>query len=305
MTSIVEGDVEFFVPSTGQLCKTHYWIHGDLKSRQPPLIVAHGGPGATHYYVANLADLWKTHKIPVILYDQIGNGHSTHLPEKKGDNGFWTVELFVRELENLIDKLGIQEEYDLLGHSWGGMLGASFAAKQPRGLRRLVLASSVARMQDWIDSTSRLKLDLPQDVQDALEKHEGAGTTDSEEYKLAVEKFYEKFLCRINPLPEGMIIDNGWMEKDPTVYHTMNGPSEFHITGHLRSFDITSDLHRITVPTLLTNGRYDGAQDDVMLPFFKEISSRVKWIQFAQSSHTPHLEECERYFSVVGAFLVS
>jgi pimeloyl-ACP methyl ester carboxylesterase len=62
--------------------------------------------------------------IPVVFYDQIGCGESTRLPEKKGDGNFWTLELFIKDLENVIAALNI-DQYDLFGHSWGGLLAVS------------------------------------------------------------------------------------------------------------------------------------------------------------------------------------
>lgn len=81
-----------------------------------------------------------------------------------------------------------------------------------------------------------------------------------------------------------------------------NGPNEFTITGPLKHFNIIKDLHKITAETLLTNGRWDEAQDNILMPFFVHIP-KVKWVQFADSSHTAHLEETERYLMVVGTFL--
>ena len=56
--------------------------------------------------------------IPIVLYDQIGNGASSHIKDKP--DGFWTAELFMDELDNLLKHLGIRDNFDLLGHSWGG-----------------------------------------------------------------------------------------------------------------------------------------------------------------------------------------
>jgi pimeloyl-ACP methyl ester carboxylesterase len=92
------------------------------------------------------------------------------------------------------------------------------------------------------------------------------------------------------------------MNKDPTVYHTMNGPSEFFITGSIKNWSIEANLHKIKAPTLLINGEYDEAQDETVLPYFNLIE-RVKWVKFANSSHTPHLEETTRFIEVVGGFL--
>lgn len=57
------------------------------------------------------------------------------------------------------------------------------------------------------------------------------------------------------------------------------------------------------MPTLVTNGKYDEAQDSVVAPFVSEIPN-VKWEKFSESSHMSHFEEREKYMAVVGKFLV-
>ena len=83
---------------------------------------------------------------PVIVYDQLGCGKSTHLPSQPEPKKFWTPKLFLDELDNLVEKLGI-EKYDVLGQSWGGMLGAMHAINRPKGLRKLIIADSPASME--------------------------------------------------------------------------------------------------------------------------------------------------------------
>lgn len=164
----MEGEVEFIIPGTGQVCKTWYKVFGDLTtatSSRRPLVGLHGGPGVIHKYLLPLVDLVHSYSIPVVLYDQLGNGNSTHLPEKNGDTSFWTEELFIRQLEGLLVHLGIQDSFDVLGHSWGGMLGARFATTRPSGLRRLVISNSPASMTLWVEAANRLRLRLPPDVQ--------------------------------------------------------------------------------------------------------------------------------------------
>ncbi|KAH7929615.1 proline-specific peptidase [Leucogyrophana mollusca] len=298
-----EGEANFDVPTAGKPCKTWYKVYGDLTSpTHRPLIVLHGGPGSTHDYLGTLSEIHRLHSIPVVLYDQLGNGRSTHLPEKMGDTTFWTVQLFIDELHNLLSHLGIHEDYALLGQSWGGMLASCYAVQQPIGLKKLIIADSPASMALWIEVANELKKELPQDVQDALDKHEAAGTIQDKEYIDATTVFYDRHLCRIHPMPKPLADSFGWMEQDSTVYLTMNGPTEFHITGSLKTWSVVDDLHKIKVPTLLINGRYDEAQDKVVIPFFQHIPN-VKWVQFADSAHVPHLEETARYMAIVGAYL--
>ncbi|KAF9245306.1 Alpha/Beta hydrolase protein [Melanogaster broomeanus] len=296
LPEFVEGEAPFSVPGAGKECKTWYKVSGDLKSGIRPLVVLHGGPGCTHEYLEVVSQLTNLYSIPVVLYDQLGNGRSTHLQERNGDVKFWTTQLFIDELHNLLTHLGIHDDLQR-------MLGAAFATQQPKGLHKLVIADSPASMKLWMEVAADLRLKLSQDVQDALNKHEAEGTTTHEEYLAATQTFYDNFLCRVKPMPPALKAAFDWVDKDPTVYMTMNGPNEFHITGSLKTWSIIDDLHKISVPTLLLNGRYDEAQDKSVEPYFQNIP-RVKWIQFSESAHVPQLEETERFMEVVGNFLL-
>ncbi len=116
-----EGYVEF------RGYRTWYRITGDLCTDACPLLVLHGGPGCTHDYVDSFKDLAANGRA-VIHYDQLGNGNSTHL--RNAEPGFWTVGLFLDELQALIAHLGLSQ-YALLGQSWGGMLAAEHAVRRP------------------------------------------------------------------------------------------------------------------------------------------------------------------------------
>lgn len=279
--------------------ETWYGVRGDLDSDMAPLIVLHGGPGCTHDYVQAFGDLAETGR-PVVLYDQIGNGRSTHLRDKGPD--FWTVDLFIAELENLIDHLGIRDGYHVLGQSWGGMLGAEFAVRHPLGLISLVIADSPASMALWVQEANKLKAALPPGIGEALTTHEANGTTDDPAYVAATEVFYAKHVCRVQPMPPEVVRTFDAIADDPTVYHTMNGPSEFHVIGTLKTWTIIDRLDRIAVPTFLISGRYDEATEATVQPFADHIPD-VRWQIFEHSSHMPHVEEKDACLTAVAAFL--
>ena len=88
---MIEGTALFNVPGLPEPCKAWYKVFGDLTSATP-LMVLHGGPGACHDYLLPLTDLASS--VPVVFYDQIGNGRPTNLPGKAGDEKFWAVDLF-------------------------------------------------------------------------------------------------------------------------------------------------------------------------------------------------------------------
>jgi L-proline amide hydrolase len=287
---------------TWELGWTWYRVEGELRADGPaPLVLLHGGPGAAHDYLEPLAVLAETAGRPCVLYDQLGCGLSQHLPE--APSGFWTVELFRRELDELLAHLGIAGRYHVLGQSWGGMLGMEHALEHGPGLRSLVIANSPASMKLWISETGRLRSQLPDDVQQTLTRHEQAGSTGSEEYKAAVLEFYRRHLCRV-PFPDGLERSLAQIDEDPTVYETMNGPSEFHVTGSLAGWDVTPRLGGIQVPCLVISGEFDEATPDLVRPLVQAIPG-ARWELFEGASHSTHLEQPERFLALVESFLAA
>ncbi|WP_413712427.1 proline iminopeptidase-family hydrolase [Rhizobium sp. Rhizsp82] len=280
--------------------RTWYRITGPLDSGKLPLVVAHGGPGCTHDYVDSFKGIAALDGRAVIHYDQLGNGHSTRLPEK-GPN-FWTPALFLEELDTLLKHLGIQDRYAFLGQSWGGMLGAEHAVRQPKGLKALVIANSPANMHTWVAEANRLREELPQDVQDTLLKHEEAGTITDPEYITASRVFYDRHVCRVTPWPDDVARTFAAMDEDNTVYRNMNGPTEFHVIGTMKDWTIEDRLPLIEAPTLLISGKYDEATPLVVKPYVDRVKG-CEWVLFEHSSHMPHVEEKELCLATVSGFL--
>jgi len=293
MYAISEG----YAPFQGY--QTWFRICGDAHNGQTPLVIAHGGPGCTHDYVDAFRDVAESGRA-VIHYDQLGNGRSTHLPEKPAD--FWQVPLFLDELDSLLRHLDIADNYALLGQSWGGMLTAEHAVTRPAGLKAIVIANSPASMALWLQAAARLRAQLPAAVQDCLSAHEAAGTLTSDAYRAASQVFYQRHVCRLDPWPIEVKRTFDAMDKDPTVYHAMNGPTEFHVIGSMKNWSIIDRLHAISVPALLISGRYDEAAPEVVQPYADNIRDN-EWAIFESSSHMPHVEEREACMKTVTDFL--
>jgi len=93
----MDGTIDFsYHGKTFQAYKIYRSV---IESNKDLLIVLHGGPGLVRDYLDVHSELTAKYDIPVILYDQLGNGKSTHLKEKETES--WTVDLFIEELENL------------------------------------------------------------------------------------------------------------------------------------------------------------------------------------------------------------
>jgi L-proline amide hydrolase len=286
--------------------QTWYRIDGELPAAPDgpaPLVVLHGGPGATHDYLLPIAELSEQGRA-VVLYDQLGNGNSTHYPQRGAD--FWTVELFVRELANLIDHLGVGDRYHVLGQSWGGFLAQEHALTQPTGLRSLVLSNTAASFPDFVSEANMLRRELPPEVEATLRKHEDDGTTGAPDYVNACLVFYQRHLCRLDPWPDGVTEGLAKIDEDPTVYHTMNGPSEFHVIGSIKDWSSTARLGEIHQPTYVVSGEHDEATPALQVPIVEGIraaGNEVMQLIMAGCSHLPMWEQPDAYRDAVERWL--
>jgi proline-specific peptidase len=271
-------------------------VGGGEEAGKLPLLCLHGGPGALHDYLEPLEQLGATGR-RIVFYDQIGCGRSW--VEKPTD--FWTVELFVAEVQAVRDALSLDHVH-LFGSSWGGMLAMEYALTEPAGLAGLVLSSSPASIPLWAEETARLRNELPDDVKRTLDEHEAAGTTESAEYAAAQEVFYGRHVCRAQPRPDWYLRTIAGMAEHPDVYHHMQGPNEFVITGTLKDWDITARLREIRLPTLITAGAHDEFTPRQAQVVHDGIAGS-ELVTFERSSHMQFTEEPERFQEVVAAFL--
>ncbi|KAL1679929.1 Alpha/Beta hydrolase protein [Schizophyllum commune] len=276
--------------------ETYYKVFGDLSSGKRPLIVVHGGPSFTHDYLLPIGDLAGTHGIPVVFYDQVGTGLSTHLREKKGDTTFWTIDFFIDELLDLLSYLKI-EEYDYLGHSWGGMLGQEVVLRRhPKGMKHFILANSLPKSEWWGQSFKQLleRAAIPEEVKKTIVSKDASREERWEAFKV----FYAQYGCMVQPFPEDFLrsMDARFGEDaDTTTLDAMNA-------GDLNGWDVRDKLGEIDVPSLVINGARDFCQDWVVAPFVEKIPD-VKWVKLEHSSHCPFWEERDKFNQVVAEYI--
>jgi L-proline amide hydrolase len=281
--------------------RTWYRVVGDLdaSAQRAPVIICHGGPGATHDYVAPIAELSRWGRA-CVLYDQLGNGRSDHLPD--ADPSFWTVELFERELAAVAAHLGIDGRYHVLGQSWGGMLALLHALERPPGLLSVVAADSPSSVPAFVAGCNELLDAMDAEISATIRAGERSGETSTPEFQAAAMEFYKRHVCRVDPWPDHVVRSFEAMESDPTVYGTMNGPTEFTVVGTIKDFNITDRLPEIEVPVLLVSGEHDEVRPHVVAAMHERLRDSER-VLFEDSSHMPHIEEPERFLTVVEDFL--
>lgn len=288
MTADLQGS-EGYVEVRGG--RVWYQVVGD--GLKIPLVTVHGGPGATHDYLEPLEAL--ADERPVVFYDQLGAGKSD-VPD---DVSLWTNDRLVEELAAVLDAVGSPRVH-LLGQSWGTIVAAEYALRSPERLASLVLSDPCLSIPRYAAGAAALRAALPADVQAVLDRHEAAGTTDSQEYQDATMEFYRRHVCRLDPWPDSLMRTFGQLNQ--TIYERMQGPNEFVLTGIHKDYDVTDRLGGLTIPTLFICGRYDEVRPEDT-EFYQSLLPGSEMVIFEESSHLPHLEEPEHYAQVLRGFL--
>lgn len=260
------------------------------------ILCLHGGPGMTHDYLLSMADL-ADHGYRVTFYDQLGCGRS-QVPK---DISLFVPERYVEEVEAFRKKLRLGRPH-LIGSSWGGMLAIAYALKYQRNIRSLTSVGGLHNVPLTVREMQRMKHQLPDEVQEVLKKYEAAGDYENPEYTKAEMVFYKKHVCRLKEWPPEVTYSLDHASKP--VYGTMNGPNEFTIIGNIRYWDVTSQLHKIRVPTLVLTGKYDEVSPLVGRDMHRHIRNSEFTI-FPNSSHLSFWEERGAFMKRVLRFLES
>lgn len=259
-----------------------------------PLLVLHGGPGATSNYLENLTEL--ADQRPVVFYDQLGSGRS----ERPDITDLWTLERFVEELAVVRAALSLNDLV-LLGQSWGALLAVAYLlARGTDGVRGLILSGPLLSVPQWAKDQRALLRQMPLKIRQAVDHAESRGDFGSADYQAAMDAYYRKHLCRLNPWPACLL--QTFEEMGADVYQHMWGPSEFTCTGSLATVNLLPRLEELALPVLITCGRYDEALPATCETYKCHIVG-AELAVFEDASHTHHLEQPEAYLAAVRSFL--
>jgi proline iminopeptidase len=225
------------------------WYRVSGTGTATPLVLLHGGPGYSSFYLKSLEAL--SDERPVVIYDQLGAGKS----DRVTDTTLFTIPHFVAELDSLRAHLGY-ERWHVLGHSWGTILGLEYYRAHPDRVASLTLASAAIDMPTWEKNVRRMIGTLSDSAQRAIKAREADGNFAAPDYQAANGEFMAKYVVRTAVGPD---IDSTLGTYNPAVYEYMQGPSEFTITGTIKRYNGTAFLRQVKVPLLFTVGEFDEA----------------------------------------------
>ena len=257
-----------------------------------PVILVHGGPGFSSFYLKSLEALGDDR--PVVRYDQLGGGKASGLT----DTTKMTIPHFVAELDSLRSALGY-DKFHLVGHSWGTMLGYEYYKAHPEHVASLTLASAAIDIPTWGRNARRLVKTLSDSAQRAIAKAEADKKYDAPSYQNAINEFYGRYVWRH---PVQADLDSTMKTANDQIYNYMQGPSEFTITGTFKDYDVTRELKNVKVPTLYTVGEFDEA-DPATVKRFASLTPGAQVVVIPGSAHITTWDNPTAMLAAVRSFL--
>ncbi len=298
----------------------HFRVRGADK-KNPYLVILHGGPGfSSHMFYAWGPSLEKS--VNVVYLDQRGCGESARLsvtnpmaPTPAEIKGY-TFDTLTADIEGVRQYLRV-DKWFVLGHSFGGMLGLEYVAAHPDHVRGFIDMDglvSVPQMQMAILDNAAKKFTATKDGADLAAAQQlqalppdnparlfgafglamgPAGLYFAGDQKAAFAAFYGQIGLAVKPynLP-------------PSALMPANEPGVALIANdHFLTRDDTPLLLKISVSTLIINGRQDG----VITPSSAEAAHAAiknsQIAEFDQCGHFPFLEQPQKTTAAISAFV--
>jgi proline iminopeptidase len=265
------------------------------------VLLLHGGLACTHEYWECMESFLPQEGIEFYYYDQLGSAYS----DQPSDTSLWNLPRFVEEVEQVRQALGLNKDnFYLLGHSWGGILAAEYALKYQDNLKGLILSNMMMSCPEYGKYAQEvLAKQMAPEVLSEIRALEAKGDFANPRYmELLMPHFYNQHICRI-PLQEWPDpVNRAFAKINQTIYVSMQGPSEFGISGKLEKWDVSSRLQEIKTPTLVI-----GATHDTMDPeHMKMVAQKVQKGRFLLCPNGSHMcmwDDQAHYFPGLISFL--
>ena len=264
------------------------------------LLLLNGGPGMSHEYFECMESFLPKEGIEFIYYDQLGTGFS----ENPNDTLMWDLPRYVEELEQVRVALKLNKDnFYLLGHSWGGILGMQYALKYQDNLKGLVVSNMMASCPRYGQYSKVLAKQMDPKILKTIQDLEAKKDYGNPKYmELLMANFYNKHILRkpVNDWPEP--VNRAFGRLNQSLYITMQGPSELGISGKLTNWDVSKELKNIKVPTLVIGAKYDTMDPEYMKWMASEFPNG-SYLYCPNGSHMSMYDDQEIYMKGLIEFL--
>ncbi|MDB4881732.1 MAG: hypothetical protein JWL95_498 [Gemmatimonadetes bacterium] len=268
-----------------------YWAeYGDPAAS--PLLLLHGGPGASHdYLLPQMLVLAEEHRL--VTYDQRGGGRSRHDDDRAVIG--WRDQ--TADVARVAAELRV-EPLVVVGYSWGGLLAMLYAIEASEG--RLAPAPSRLALIDPAPVTRSYRVTFEQ----ALARRQAGPAIAALRAELQASGLRERDVDAYRQRAFELSVAGYFA--DPARAHDL---TPFRVTGRVQQsiwdslgdYDIRGALSTLRTPSLVVHGR----QDPIPLVSSEDAARALgtTCVVLDGSGHVPYVEQPEQLFSHLRDFL--
>ena len=298
--SIQNGGIKV-IPITTSKGTFNVWTKRIGNNPKIKLLLLNGGPGATHEYFECFENFLPAEGIEIIYYDQLGCGNS----DNPNDVALWDLSRYVEEVEQVRKALNLDAtNFYMLGHSWGGILAMEYTLKYQQNMKGLIISNMMSSCPEYGKYAEEvLAKQMDPKVLAEINKIEAAKDFANPRYmELLIPNFYEKHILRFPAKDWPEPVNRSMGKLNQSLYVTMQGPSEFGISGKLEKWDRKADLKNITIPTLVIGAKYD-TMDPKHMEEMSKLVQNGTYLFCPNGSHMDFYDDQKVYFGGLIPFL--
>jgi proline iminopeptidase len=267
---------------------------GPVMREKPTLLLLHGGPSFDHSIYrpaySALADIAQ-----IIYLDHRGNGRS-----EDGACESWNLAQWGDDVHAFCETLGIVDPV-VLGASFGGMVALAYATRHPAHPSKLVLISTEAAGDSYLDRRVALFERFGGPEVGALARRRFLDAENRRD-QAEVDAWRKLAFPVYTRTPRDPNIGTRTVGKPEVGLHWFARPD-----GESHTFNMFPELHRIQCPTLVLGG-----EDDPMHPIESQAdiaaalpAHLVQFQRFANCGHAVIPDSPERGMAAIRAFIGS
>jgi proline iminopeptidase len=262
-----------------------------------PLFVLHGGPGGSHrYFLPHMEQLADQYQL--VFYDQRGTGLSNGRLDLKAIS----IDQFVEDLEALRVAFGF-DKISLIGHSWGAVIALFYAFKYQAHINKLILVDArpvtntflVEQGQTVKQRLGRLSPEERQTLNTTCKRSSAELSSEARTECLKLDAAL-RFSDPAKALTMDATIEENTAKNASTIQSLIT------TSFNRRQHDIDASLKTLSIPTLIIHGDFD----PIPIGSSEYIQQRIPASQLViikQSGHFPFVEQPEKFFAAIRAFM--
>lgn len=272
---------------------------------QDTIMVLHGGAMGLplEYLAPDLESL--TDGYTLVFYDQRGGGGSTLV----SDSAHLRISDHIDDLERVRQHLGI-ERMKILGHSWGGGLGARYALEYPDAVERLILVGPmpIRFSPHWEEFGQNLVawMDGPTLEEYRVVSQRMALLADAPDPHAVCRDFWDVYMRGYLAAPRRAAVQRMRGDLCAASAESLRNAEVLReaTMRALGDFDWREDFQQVQVPVLVVHG----SEDPIPMESSREWAAafpNARLVVVDGAGHYPHVEQPERFFDTVLEFLAA